>query len=118
MNRVVLSLGLVWQLASMFAPRILTLTAALFLGGMMGWSQDSTQVQYRYPSGSVSSEGWLVDGIPEGYWRSFYADGTWKSVGNRLRGELVGEWVFYDETGRVQTTLNYVAGQKDGEEIR
>ena len=118
MNRVVLSLGLVWQLASMFAPRILTLIAALFLGGMMAWSQDSTQVQYRYPSGAVSSEGWLVNGIPEGYWRSFYADGTWKSEGNRLRGELEGEWVFYDEAGRVQTTLNYVGGQKNGEEIR
>ena len=91
MNRVVLSLGLVWQLASMFIPRILTLIAALFLGGMRAWAQDSTQVQYRYPSGAVSSQGWLVDGIPEGYWRSFYADGTWKSEGNRLRGELVGE---------------------------
>lgn len=118
MNRVVLSLGLVWQLASMFASRILTLLAALFLGGMMGRAQDSTQVQYRYPSGAVSSEGWLVDGIPEGYWRSFYADGTWKSEGNRLRGELEGEWVFYDEAGRVQTTLNYVGGLKNGEEIR
>ena len=27
--------------------------------------------QYRYPNGQVSSEGHLVNGTPEGYWKSW-----------------------------------------------
>ena len=80
------------------------------------WAQDSTAVEYRYPNGAVSSEGWLINGIPAGFWRSFYEDGTRKSEGNWTKGALDGAWVFYDEKGRVETTLGYRNGLKDGEE--
>ena len=71
------------------------------------WGQDSSFVEYRFAEGEVSSRGMLVDGIPSGYWTSFHEDGTRKSEGNWLSGDLVGEWVFYDGQGRIQTTLNY-----------
>lgn len=81
-------------------------------------AQDTTQVEYRYLTGSVSSKGGLVDGVPSGYWLSFYEDGVRKSEGNWNGGLLDGEWVFYDVQGRVETTLSYRLGLKDGEEIR
>ena len=81
-------------------------------------AQDSTRVQYRYSDGTVSSEGVLLDGLPEGYWVSYFKDGVRKSEGNWRAGRLEGEWVFYDELGRLQTTLVYVGGKKDGVETQ
>jgi len=113
-----LPLGSVWQLASMFWHRNFPLVLLLFVGVCQVAGQDSTRVQYRFPSGGVSSEGWLVNGIPEGFWQSYHEDGTRKSEGNRRQGQLEGEWIFYDEQGRVETTLRYEQGVKQGEEIR
>ena len=75
----------------------------IFLGMAFGRvsAQDSTAVEYRYPSGEISSRGALKNGVPAGYWVSFHEDGTRKSEGNWTDGKLDGEWVFYDEKGRV-----------------
>ena len=106
------------------------LAAVKRIGILVGWlgfglssvltvlGQDSTQVEYRHVNGVVSSKGWLVDGVPAGYWISFHEDGTRKSEGNWKSGKLDGEWVFYDGKGRVETTLNYRDGMKSGEELR
>ena len=102
----------------MFRFRIFCLVPLLFVGVCQLAGQDSTRVQYRFPSGEVSSEGWLVSGVPEGFWRSYHEDGIRKSEGNRSGGQLEGEWIFYDAKGRVQTTLRYEQGAKQGEEIR
>ena len=102
----------------MFRFRIFCLVPLLFVGVCQLAGQDSIRVQYRFPSGEVSSEGWLVSGVPEGFWRSYHEDGIRKSEGNRSGGQLEGEWIFYDAKGRVQTTLRYEQGAKQGEEIR
>ena len=81
-------------------------------------AQDSVLVEYRFPNGAVSSSGWLVDGLPTGFWRSFHEDGIRKSEGNWREGVLDGEWIFYDAKGRVETTLTYDQGLKEGEEQR
>jgi uncharacterized protein len=44
--------------------------------------------QFRYPNGKVSSEGVLLNGKPEGYWKSYYEDGVLKSEGNRVGSQL------------------------------
>ena len=91
----------------------------MFLGGCLvfrGQDSDSVLVEYRFADGEVSSRGMLVEGVPSGFWTSFHEDGTRKSEGNWLAGDLVGEWIFYDALGRIQTTLNYAAGRKNGSE--
>lgn len=85
--------------------------------GMVSWAQDSVAVEYRYADGAISSRGWLVGGVPSGYWVSFHEDGTRKSEGNWNGGVLDGEWIFYDAKGRVETTLSYSGGRKNGEEF-
>lgn len=109
----------VWQLAVMLTRFRMCVWMGLCWAGVHGLSaQDSSQVQYRYPDGTISSEGQLLNGLPEGYWVSYFPDGTRKSEGNWRQGQLEGEWVFYDEKGRVQTTLFYASGLKDGIETQ
>ena len=57
--------------------------------------------QFFYPDGSVSSEGTMVNGKPDGYWKSYYQDGTLKSVGKRTNFQLDSIWCFYDEHGNL-----------------
>ena len=103
------------ELAGVIGKKKYGVLLGMFLGGVLAlFGQDSSFVEYRFADGGVSSRGMLVEGMPSGYWTSFYEDGTRKSEGNWLSGDLVGEWVFYDALGRVQTTLNYSVGRKDG----
>ena len=39
--------------------------------------------KFYYPGGSLSSEGLVVNGKPEGYWKSYFENGKIKSEGNR-----------------------------------
>lgn len=71
-------------------------------------------VQYRYENGNVSSEGFLVNGKPDGYWKSYYENGTLKSEGNRLFFELDSIWKFYYQSGELQTEIYYRNGQRNG----
>lgn len=41
--------------------------------------------QYFHPNGKVASEGYLVDGKPEGHWKAYYDTGVLKSEGDRVR---------------------------------
>ncbi|HMZ48638.1 MAG TPA: toxin-antitoxin system YwqK family antitoxin, partial [Flavobacteriales bacterium] len=70
--------------------------------------------QYRYPNGQVSSEGHLVNGTPEGYWKSWYENGVIKSEGNRTSSLLDSTWKFYDESGKLTTEIAYAGGKKNG----
>ena len=90
----------------------------LFWGAADAMAQDTTEVQYRFSDGTISSEGQLLNGLPQGYWISYHPDGTRKSEGNWSRGQLEGEWVFYDGSGRLETTLTYVEGRKEGAETQ
>lgn len=71
-------------------------------------------VQYRYPGGAVSSEGRVVNGKPEGYWKSYYEDGTLKSEGNRVASLLDSTWRFYGQDGMLTTTIEYKGDRKNG----
>lgn len=105
------------QFAGVFGFRLCGVSASFLWWGLAGvLAQDSSWVEYRHVNGEVSSKGWLVDGIPGGYWVSFHEDGTRKSEGNWESGKLSGDWVFYDEKGRLETTLTYRNGEKQGEE--
>lgn len=69
---------------------------------------------YYYENGSISSEGQLIDGKPDGYWITYYPNELRKSEGNRKDFQLDGEWKFYDEKGNLKDIISYKEGIKDG----
>ena len=62
----------------------------------------------------VQSEGYMVDGKPDGYWKSYFQNGRLRSEGNRKNFELDGLWKFYDEDGKTVQLINYLKGKKNG----
>lgn len=82
---------------------------------LAGAQTDSLEfIQYRFDNGGISSEGYLREGQPDGYWKSYYPDGTLKAEGNRADFLLDGAWKFYSPTGQIQTVIRYAAGKKSG----
>ena len=71
-------------------------------------------VSFNYENGVISSEGPMVDGKPEGYWKTYYPDGTVKSEGNRLSYELDSIWKFYSPEGIITQEISYEIGLKKG----
>jgi len=71
--------------------------------------------EFRYENGVVSSQGFMKNGKPEGYWKTFYPNGKLKSEGNRVNHELDSLWVFYSEDGITSQSITYSEGKKDGE---
>ena len=67
---------------------------------------------FRYPNGSISSEGYIKDGKPDGYWKSYYITGVLKSEGKRRNHLLDSIWVFYTQTGDTLEKLDYLYGKK------
>jgi antitoxin component YwqK of YwqJK toxin-antitoxin module len=73
-------------------------------------------IQYRYENGTVSSEGTMRDGKPDGYWKTFYPDGGPKSEGNRLNFKLDSTWNFYREDSTLERSITYAEDIKNGPE--
>lgn len=69
---------------------------------------------FKYPNGSVSSEGYIKDGKPDGYWKSYYVTGVLKSEGRRRNHLLDSVWVFYTQTGDTLEKIDYLYGKKSG----
>ncbi len=93
---------------------VLLLFFAAYQLDIIAQSVDST-VTFYYPNGQKSSEGILVNGQPDGYWRTFYEVGILKSEGNRKNFKLDSLWRFYDETGKLTLEITYKEGLKHGE---
>jgi antitoxin component YwqK of YwqJK toxin-antitoxin module len=91
---------------------------ALFLIPLLSLSQsnaDSTEYKiYYYEGGAKSSEGTLVNGKPNGYWKSYYRNGKLKTEGNRLNYELDSVWNFYNREGIKTAEISYQKGKKQG----
>lgn len=75
---------------------------------------DTAIHRYLYPDGSVSSEGPLVDGKPNGHWRAYYENGALKSEGDRKKFQLDSTWSFFAPDGQLTTTITYEEGKKQG----
>ncbi|MEA1887334.1 MAG: hypothetical protein U9N72_09005 [Bacteroidota bacterium] len=69
---------------------------------------------FRYPNGTVSSEGYIKDGKLDGYWKSYYVTGVIKSEGKRRNHLLDSIWVFYSQTGDTLEKIDYLYGKKSG----
>jgi antitoxin component YwqK of YwqJK toxin-antitoxin module len=70
--------------------------------------------KFKYPNGTVSSEGMIRNGKPDGFWKSYYVTGVKKSEGRRTNFLLDSIWVFYDQTGDTIEKINYLFGNKNG----
>ena len=77
------------------------------------FSQTDYQI-YRYANDSISSEGTLRNGKPDGYWKTYYENGKLKSEGNRKDYLLDGQWLFFSEEGDTTLLVNYVNDIKHG----
>lgn len=87
----------------------------VFLLGMLSnciYSQELTQ--FFYPNGQVSSEGIMVNGKPNDYWKTYYENGTLKSKGKRTDFQLDSTWCFYNELGALEKEISYFEGNKNG----
>ncbi len=69
---------------------------------------------FRYPNGTISSEGTMKNGQPEGFWKSYYVTGILKSEGKRTNFLLDSIWVFYDQVGDTTEKISYLYGKKNG----
>ncbi len=69
---------------------------------------------FKYPNGTISSEGMIRLGKPEGFWKSYYVTGVKKSEGKRTNFLLDSIWIFYDQTGDTTEKINYLFGKKNG----
>lgn len=70
--------------------------------------------KFYYPDGSISSEGTLRNGKPDGFWKTYYPDGKLKSAGKRTEFQLDSTWLFLDERGDTTSLINYNYGKKNG----
>lgn len=75
--------------------------------------KDGYQV-FKYPNGTISSEGLIKNGKPEGLWKSYYVTGIKHSEGKRTNFMLDSIWIFYDQAGDTLEKINYLIGKKNG----
>jgi len=54
------------------------------------------------------------DGVKNGPWREWHANGNAKSVGTYVDGKMEGKWQTFSEDGSLKTEGVYTGGLKDG----
>ncbi|MCU0460499.1 MAG: hypothetical protein MUF36_00580 [Bacteroidales bacterium] len=75
--------------------------------------KDGYQV-FKYPNGSISSEGMMKNGKPDGYWKTYYVTGVIKSEGKYTNFKLDSIWLFYDQAGDTTDKISYLFDKKNG----
>ena len=93
----------------------------LFINALLNieaFSQDSLFQRFYYPSGNVSSEGFLLNNTPAGRWVNYHLNGQIKSIGSWKNNKLDGDWIFFDTLGNRQLSEKYILGQRNGKQIK
>lgn len=62
---------------------------------------DGFTIKYHANGVTRWSKGKVENNQPEGYWEWYRIDGTIKRSGHFKNGEAVGEWITYDQDGKV-----------------
>ena len=70
--------------------------------------------QFRFENGVVSSEGYLYNGKPDGFWKTYYPSGKLKTEGTRKNFQLDSTWNFYSENGLLQKSIDYENDERNG----
>ena len=92
---------------------VILLTGLIVSGQIANNSQEGYQV-FRYPNGTISSEGLFMNGKAEGFWKSYYVTGIKKSEGRYRNFQLDSVWVFFDQSGDTIEKINYLFGKRNG----
>ena len=96
----------------------LLLVGILFLIIGICRGQDTASLNgYRvlfHPNGIMSGEGYLKNGEPDGWWKSYNDQGTLISEGNRKELLLDSLWIFYNDKGDKVLSIHYKEGKKHG----
>jgi len=88
------------------------------LFGLSVKAQDSSKFAiFYFESGAKSSEGFLRNGEPDGYWKSYYSNSLLKTEGNRKNFKLDSIWKFYSEKGQLTLSIEYKEGLKQGHRL-
>ena len=69
---------------------------------------------FKYPNGTISSEGLMKNGKPEGFWKSYYVTGIKRSEGRYTNSFLDSIWIFYDQAGDTTEKINFLLNKKNG----
>jgi len=67
-----------------------------------------------YPNGKISSEGYVRNNKPDGYWKTYSKTGILVSEGNRKNYELDSLWKFYNDSSKLFMTIFYKNDKKNG----
>jgi antitoxin component YwqK of YwqJK toxin-antitoxin module len=74
-------------------------------------------IRFYHPDSTVSSEGVLVNGEPDGVWTTYSPQGKLVSRATWTKGVLNGKSIFYDTNGTPTSEIYYKDGQKNGRSI-
>lgn len=96
---------------------MLVIVPAVLVAQQDGGLKDGLQ-QFKYPNGNISSEGYIRNGKPDGFWKSYYVTGVLKSEGKRTSFLLDSVWVFYDQAGDTTEKISYLLGKRNGYYIK
>lgn len=99
--------------------RKILIISILIIFGIHGYSQINEELKdgyqvFKYPNGTISSEGLIKNGKPEGFWKSYYVTGIKKAEGKYTSFKLDSIWLFYDQTGDTTDKISYLFGKKNG----
>ncbi len=61
----------------------------------------STILIKYHKGGTIWSRGEVIGSTPEGYWEWYRIDGSKKRSGYFTNGEPTGEWITYDQEGKI-----------------
>ncbi len=95
------------------------LAVLMVFGVISAAAQESDAVKdgyqiFKYPNGSVSSEGMFKNGKPEGFWKTYYVTGIKRSEGRYTNFKLDSIWIFYDQAGDTIEKISYMFDRKNG----
>ena len=91
------------------------IVSILILFFFRSYSQEKREYKkFYYPGGQLSSEGYMVNDQPEGFWKTYFPNGVVKSEGKRTNYLLDSTWVFYSENSDTLEKINYLNGKKSG----
>ncbi len=74
---------------------------------------DGFTIKYHANGKTIWSTGKIVDGKADGYWEWYRLDGSIKRSGYFDRGEPVGKWITYDQSGSVYKVSNKTGGHSE-----
>ena len=68
--------------------KVVLIHIVLFFSLALSLSAQKEYKKFYFDNGVVSSEGTMVSGKPDGYWKTYYPDGGLKTEGNRREFKL------------------------------